>query len=105
MNLVLNAAFPLTASYRVEQRLERVPKVDADGRPETTEVAGRLVVALEERPVEVRVVDERLDEDAQRVREAHVLEVLSAAVRELGAVDARLSTRFHGTVDLTTWEG
>lgn len=104
MNLVLNAAFPLTARYRTETRTHKVPKIGVDGRPDVTIVAGRPTVATVDEPVTVRVVDERLDDTAQQAREAEVISALAAAVQSLDAIDARLSTRYHGTVDLTTWK-
>lgn len=104
MNLVLNAAFPLTKTYGPGQRLQRVQKLKKDGRPDVTDVAGRLVAATEEQPADIRVVADRLDEAAQREREAAILSALAPVMRDLGADDARLSTRFHGTVDLLTWE-
>lgn len=103
MNLVLNAAFPLTARYRIDQRLERVPKFDESGAPQVTQVAGRPLIATEEVPVSVRVVDERLDAEQQAERELEVIRVLATAVQQLDALDARLATRFHGEVDLITW--
>lgn len=104
MNLVLNAAVPLTATYKTEERLERVQKLNKAGRPDITIVEGRPLVATEERPIQVRVVAERLDLDAQQAREEEVITVLAAAIQQVGALDARLATRFHGTVDLTTWK-
>lgn len=103
MNLVLNAAFPLTAKYRTDERLERVPVLDKDGHPKVTQVAGRPLVATEEVAVPVRVVDERLDSEQQAERELEVIRVLATAVQQLDAIDARLATRFHGEVDLITW--
>lgn len=104
MNLVLNAAVPLTRTLAAAERMATVPVLDKNGRPESTLTAGRRLVATQEVPVPTTVVAHRLTDDEQRAREAHVLNVLARAMQEVGAVDARLATRFHGTVDLTTWE-
>lgn len=103
MNLVLTAAFPLTRTYTTEQRVQQVQAVDENGSLSRSVVAGRMTVEMTDEVVDVRVVDRHLDAEEQAVREATVISRLAAVVQELGALDARLATRFHGVVDLNEW--